>query len=101
MAAQTFGEYCLKCQPRIPNIEENCIHIPVCKKLWNAAIKSLEGVQTQPTNTQRLAEAAQINHALKSLESNDKRLEFLSDCFAGICRHCGEVTESCYCMRDD
>jgi len=52
-------------------------------------------------NMQRLAEAAQINHALKSLESNDKRLEFLSDCFAGICRHCGEVTESCYCMRDD
>ena len=55
----------------------------------------------QTTNSQRLAEAAQINHALKNLESNDQRMEFLSDCFAGICRHCGEVTESCYCMRDD
>ena len=45
--------------------------------------------------------AFQINQVLKNMNSNDQRLDFLSESFAGICRECGEITDSCYCMYDD
>ena len=53
-----------------------------------------------PTNTQMLS-ASQINHSLKNMESDEKRLQFLADSFDGMCLHCGKVTRVCYCMRDD
>lgn len=53
------------------------------------------------SHNKQMLSASQINHALKNMESDEQRLDFLSECFSGICRHCGSVTDVCYCMRDD
>jgi hypothetical protein len=45
--------------------------------------------------------ASQINHALKNMESNDERVDFIADILDGICYYCGEVSDPCYCRCDD
>lgn len=61
----------------------------------------IKGAGARPKAHTQMLPASQINHALKSLESDKQRLEFLSNAFAGICRNCGKVTDVCYCMCDD
>ena len=51
----------------------------------------------KPTTNNRMLFATQINHALKNMESDEQRLDFLSDSLAGICCHCGAVTDICSC----
>ena len=49
----------------------------------------------------RMPSALQINHVLRHMESSEKRLLFIADILSGICRHCGDVKDVCYCMCDD
>ena len=55
MAARTHEEFC---ESRHQQTTGNCHMVAECeecKEIWNAAIKSLEGVQTQPTNSRYVA----------------------------------------------
>lgn len=46
-------------------------------------------------------QTVQINYMLKNMELDYQRIDFLSESFDGICRHCGAVANPCYCMNDD
>ena len=47
------------------------------------------------------ADAKSMNRYLKSLKSDELRLSIISKITDGICIHCGEVTDRCFCMADD
>jgi hypothetical protein len=74
----------------------------VQKKLKSASqVSESPNSGEAPTDNNRMPSALQINHALKNIESDEQRLNFLSDILDGICCYCGSVTDRCYCTRDD
>lgn len=62
--------------------------------------KNEESAPSASHNIPKLS-ASQINIALKAMEYDEHRISFISECMAGICEHCGQVTDKCYCMCDD